>query len=159
MSIAHVSSPQFIVDSVQNEPGPSTFADVPSAVISMGDQHSVLEGLEQEMGFMNRESNPQLASNYNSVASGVTFRPSKMSIDQSQTINQPQIITHAVNQSWMAYDPNPVSVSGPVRGRRCAVCKEAGRNGSDCPGKTNRTKCKYNCKCCIYLYYNNISNQ
>jgi len=72
-----------------------------------------------------------------------TFVPSKMSIDQPQ-INQPQIITHAVNQSWAVYDPNAEPTSGC--GRRCGVCRVAGREGSDCPGQNNRAKCKYNCK-------------
>ena len=55
-----------------------------------------------------------------------------------------QIIIHAVNQSWAVYDPNAEPTSG--HGRRCGVCKAAGREGSDCPGKSNCAKCKYNCK-------------
>jgi len=80
------------------------------------------------------------------IAPKVAFKLSKMSINQSQ-INQPQIITHAVNQLWTAYNPNAEPISGPMHGRRCDVCKEAGREGFDCPGKSNCTKCKYNCKC------------
>jgi hypothetical protein len=29
------------------------------------------------------------------------------------------------------------------RKRRCAVCKEAGKNGYDCPGERDRSKCRY----------------
>ena len=82
------------------------------------------------------------------IAPEVAFKLSKMSINQPQ-INQPQIITHAVNQLWTAYNPNAEPISGPMHGRRCDVCKEAGREGFDCPGKSNRTKYKYNCKCYI----------
>ena len=65
-----------------------------NAIIPLDDQHSVLQRMGQQM-----------TSNYMMVSPGVTFKPSKMSIDQPE-INQLQIIIHAVNQSWTVYDPN-----------------------------------------------------
>ena len=116
MSISHaaVASPQAAHDLAQNALGPSTSANMSSAIIPLDDQHSVLQGMGQGMTFMNREPNLQLASNYMAVAPGSTFIPSKMSLNQPQ-INQPQIITQAVNQSWTVYDPNAQLIAG--RGR------------------------------------------
>ena len=113
MSISHaaVASPQAAHDLAQNALGPSTSANMSSAIIPLDDQHSVLQGMGQGMTFMNREPNLQLASNYMAVAPGSTFIPSKMSLNQLQ-INQPQIITQAVNQSWTVYDPNAELIAG-----------------------------------------------
>ena len=69
-----------------------------------------------------------------------------MSMIQSQTSSH-----YTVNQQqvWSTYNSN----LGPQK-RRCALCKEAGRDGFDCPrtpGKSNQTLCKYKCKFHILL--------
>src|SRR6267154_3450686 len=86
-------------------------------------------------------------TNLLSIAPNVIFRPSTMSMIQSQTSSH-----YTVNQQqvWSTYNSN----LGPQK-RRCALCKEAGRDGFDCPrtpGKSNQTLCKYKCKFHILLY-------
>ena len=68
---------------------------------------------------------------------------------------------HAVSQSYMAIqstlkmNPVPQTVASTSttqfvpwgsearRTRRCAVCVQAGRDGYNCPGNKDRSKCKY----------------
>jgi hypothetical protein len=75
------------------------------------------------------EMTTQLPPNLLPIAPNVIFCPLTI------TITQPQISGHyTVNQQqmWSTYNPN----LAPQK-RRCALCKEAGRDGSDCPGKSN----------------------
>jgi len=85
----------------------------------------------------------QLPPNLLPIAPNVIFRPPTITITQPQTSGR-----YTVNQQqmWSTYNPNLAP-----RKRRCALCKEAGRDGSDCPGKSNRTLCKYKCKFYILL--------
>jgi hypothetical protein len=125
------------LESAQNNSGPSMFASVASH------QGSVVEDGEVDMTLMTEEMSAQLAQNLLPIVPNVIFRPPTMSMAQSQTSGH---YTVTQQQVWSAYDPN----SAPWK-RRCAVCREAGRDGSDCPGKSNRTLCKYNCKFHILL--------
>jgi hypothetical protein len=126
-----VPPPLIRINSEWNEPGPSA---LPAAAILPNHPHSILEGLAQEI--ISGEADPLPASNHMPIAPAITFRTPILSISS----DQPQTPTQ---YAWSAYNSEP----GPAQGRWCGVCKEAGRDGYDCPGKSNRAKCKYNCKC------------
>jgi hypothetical protein len=57
---------------------------------------------------------------------------------------------HMINQSqvhsWSNLDLDSQGITPAGRGRRCAICVEAGRDGSICPGKVQRKFCRYGSK-------------
>ena len=82
--------------------------------------------------------------------------------DDIQLPETTPVFSSAINQNETAVSTTfiqpaiavgPLAVAGPStinfvswagqRKRRCAVCKESGRSGYDCPGETNRSRCRY----------------
>lgn len=105
-----------------------------SPVLSVHERasHSVQEGLLQGIATGSRSLSRDSADPQ--PIQSLTLAPTPIVIVPTPLIPQPQFTFQ-----HMSANLQPIA----ARGRRCRLCVESGRDGVDCPGKTNRKYCRW----------------
>jgi hypothetical protein len=106
-------------------------------------EQSVVAGPSQII--TDTDTNPQLVHTL-PPAAVVKFRAPILPTTPMLNYTPQHMINQAQMHSWSNLDLDSQEMTPASRGRRCAICVEAGRDGSICPGKTQRKYCRYGSK-------------